>query len=81
MVFTNKFGKLELQQTGLFLKFVNALRYLLSYIVILVLSQRVRNPTMFSSHVLRRCIENRALFLQCHSHFHAVAIREIQSKN
>ena len=34
---------------------------------------------MFSSHVLRRSIEKKALFLQCHTHFHAVAIRDIQS--
>uniref|UniRef100_A0A1I8J1V0 non-specific serine/threonine protein kinase n=2 Tax=Macrostomum lignano TaxID=282301 RepID=A0A1I8J1V0_9PLAT len=41
--------------------------------------QKIQEPAMFSSQVLRRAIEMRALFLQCHSMFHCVPIPTLQA--
>ena len=40
-------------------------------------SQQTKDPSMFSSRVLRRAIE-KAQFLQCHNFFHVLSITEIQ---
>ena len=39
---------------------------------------RTDEPTLFSSTVLRKAVELKALFLQCHSFFHVLSINDIQ---
>ena len=33
---------------------------------------------MFASHVLRKAVEQKAMFLQCHSYFHMLSVTDIQ---
>lgn len=40
-------------------------------------SQSSRDPAMFSSRVLRRAVELKALFLQCHASFHVLSITDV----
>ncbi|ELT89642.1 hypothetical protein CAPTEDRAFT_187033 [Capitella teleta] len=38
-----------------------------------------RDPAMFSSKILRRALEMKALFLQCHAFFHVLSISDVQN--
>ncbi|XP_013414940.1 uncharacterized protein LOC106176900 [Lingula anatina] len=38
-----------------------------------------KDPTLFSSNVLHRAIDKKALFLQCHNFFHTLSIAEVQA--
>ncbi|ELU16141.1 hypothetical protein CAPTEDRAFT_214304 [Capitella teleta] len=38
-----------------------------------------KDPAMFSSSILSRALEKKALFLQCHSNFHSLSITDIQN--
>ena len=40
--------------------------------------ERTEEPCMFSSKVLRKAIEMKALFLQCHAFFHTLSINDVQ---
>ena len=46
--------------------------------IIIIVLKETKEPAMFSSKVLRRAIEMKALFLQCHTFFHTLSITEIQ---
>ena len=46
----------------------------------IIVLKETKEPAMFSSKVLRRAIEMKALFLQCHTFFHTLSITEIQGK-
>ena len=48
--------------------------------MLLIVLKETKEPAMFSSKVLRRAIEMKALFLQCHTFFHTLSITEIQGK-
>ncbi|CAH1774243.1 unnamed protein product [Owenia fusiformis] len=43
------------------------------------IKEEVNSPMMFTSDILRRVVDRRALFLQCHKHFHSISIQEVQA--